>query len=171
MASPVSRDALRKRKASRERSNPAGHALEDQLDSLLEPPKNRQGAGADNETQEAEPSPIEQLRTLFVEDIIPTISLLNDRYCEKGITVQIDAADFLNNGRSLFIDVEYGNHKMRLEGTVLADKIAFCETRQMNDMGGTVAAGPMIRTRNLTGKTFSNFVYKRIIALVKDANR
>ncbi|MEE9295788.1 MAG: hypothetical protein V3W34_12615 [Phycisphaerae bacterium] len=171
MPGPISRDALHRKRTPEQRADDPGSALEDKLNSLLASSQNDGSGEGDALQTPPEPSPIDKLRALFVERIIPTVRRLNDRYAEKGVRVSIDAADFLSDGRSLFLDIEYGDHRLRLEGTVLEDRIAFHETRYVGDMGGTMAAGPTIRTRHLTDEVFADFIYERVITLVKAATR
>jgi hypothetical protein len=141
------------------------------LDSLLQPQEHVRAAASGGQEAKSEPSPLDQLRTLFVERLIPVVDTVNARYGDRAISVSMDASDFINGRRGIVIDIHYQQHRIHLEGTVMPDAIAFHETRYISNLGGTVAAGPMLRTRNLNENAFADFLYERIITLVKSANR
>ncbi len=147
-----------------------GSELESTLDALL----TRQGDRGQTCPEAAEPatdiSPIDKLRQIVSTRLLPLVGQISERYAEKGVTVAMDASDFLDGGRGLLIEIQYSDHRCRLEGTVTSDAIAFHETR-LSVSGGTVIGGPMLRMRQLTDEAFGSFLYERIISLVKAANK
>ncbi len=115
-------------------------------------------------------SPVEALREQFAERLIPVSNTVAERYRDRGIDVAVDASDFLGGGRTLSIEINYEDHRLILDGTVVHEGIAFQETRRISGRGGTVTGGPMLRSQVLTEQGFADFLYDRIISLVKDAS-
>ena len=118
----------------------------------------------------SEQPPLERLRDMFAEKLIPSVRSIEQRYADKGIGVHMDASDFLGGGRGLYIEIEFKDYRLVLEGTVMEDAIAFLVTRFSGDSGGIVIGGPTLRTRHLCEKVFADFLYDHIIKLVKSAN-
>ncbi len=145
--------------------------LEAALDSLLNHAEGGSNAVARERETPPDVSPLDQLRAAFVDRLIPLVDSIQIRYAGSGVGVSMDASDFLNGGRSMQIDIHYRTHSSCLEGTVMPNAIAFHETRYVSDLGGTVAGGPMLRTRHLTDQAFMDFIYERIIQLVKSEGR
>jgi hypothetical protein len=153
------------------RPEPDLSPLEATLDSLLAPAADKQKTQQGDKEPQPEVSPLDQIRETFGECLLPLVDKINARYADKEISVSLDASDFLNGGRGVLIEIEYRDHRIRLEGTAMPDAIAFQEMRYVSDLGGTVVAGPMLRRRHLTEEGFSDFIYQRVIALVKAANK
>lgn len=151
----------------REKNTP----LQDTLDSLLDEPSPAESGRSGVNESNPRKSPLDQLRDMFREELSPLVKTLADRYRAKGISIKMDDSDFQSGGRGLAIEISYGGDRLCLEGTVTPDAIAFHETRFFSRLPGTVAAGPMLRTRNLCEKVFGDFLYERTIVLVKAANR
>ncbi len=144
--------------------------MESALDSLLDEAENPAKVNARAAKVEEKP-PIERLRDLFVERLLPHVERVNDRYAAKGIHVVVDAQDFVAGGINVKVEIHFKESRLVLDGTVTADCIAFHETRHTNDTGGTVLSGPMLRTRNLDEQVFGDFLYERIILLVKAVSK
>lgn len=149
-------------------NRPPASELESTLESLLDAPQAKRPQDPAPEPA-SEPSPMDLLRKLIAERCAPVIDRFNAHYADRDISVSMDAADFLNGGRGLTIDVYYQGARLHLEGTVTTDAIAFHETRQFPDRPGVVVAGPMLRTKGLDDRTFNDFLHARTIALVKAA--
>ena len=166
MAEPLSRSKLREMAGRRQSMGPSTD-LEEQLDSLLlEHGRQRQEADAPDRPEPPK-SPIDVFRDRFSQQLIPLAEAVAERYREKGIGVTMDASDLLGGGRDVKIEITFGNNRTVLEGTVLAEAMAFNETRYISARGGMVMGGPMLRGRRLTNDGFVEFLYDRIIALVR----
>lgn len=111
------------------------------------------------------------LRERFKDDLIPAFQDLAEKYAADGVTLHMDVALFLSGGHELLIDVQFGNHGIRLLGTVLPNRIAFQKTQYMNNLGAAMTSGPTLRTRDLTREEFREFVCSHISELVRSSLR
>ncbi len=171
MGGPCDRATLHQLGQADRRPTESTSPFESTLDSLLSRAEQCTGPGGQKTEPQAEVSPLEQLRATFVDRLIPLVDTIQARYAQKGITVSMDASDFLSGGRGVQIEIHYRDHRLRLEGTVMPDAIAFHETRHVSGSGGAVMGGPMLRARHLTDQAFTDFIYQRIIQIVKSTGR
>ncbi len=117
------------------------------------------------------PDPIEALREMMLKEFIPVFLQLMDKYSKAGITMQMDASDFLQGGREIRFEFGIGKYRVHLAGTVTPEAIAFHETRYAPDVRGELISGPMLRMRGLSVKTFRDFVCERLTVLLRTAMR
>ena len=151
--------------------DPAAGELKGALDALLAGRAGHRARPQSAQSPAPQPkSPVDLLRERFAERLVPISNKVAERYRDRGIDVGVDASDFLAGGRGLSIEITYEAHRLILEGTVVSEGVAFQETRYISGRGGTVTGGPMIRSQGLTEQGFADFLYDRIISLVKDAN-
>ncbi len=143
---------------------------EEQLDGLIALHEKRRSQ-EEAAPEPAKPSPIELLRAQMSGELIQVFENLRTKYEPSGIFIEMDAQNLLSGGVGVVIDVEYDIYAMRMEGTATDEGIAFQETRFSNNVRGVVTAGPMLRSRNLTGQQFRNFVCERITQLIRSAMR
>ncbi len=171
MSGPRSLDSLHKMPHRDGSASESSDEFEAALDSLLSVQKDAAEAGDATRDAELQQSPLDRLRAIFSEDLVPLVCSMGQRYASKGVCVHMDASDFLAGGRGLQIEIRFRDNRLCLDGTVMPDSIAFHETRFTSDLGGTVVGGPMLRARHLTKKAFADFLYDRIIKLVKSVSR
>jgi hypothetical protein len=151
----------------RSRTRPAGGPSERKLDSLLDKQARKDAAQA-SEAQKTRKNALDQLRTQFQTELIPVVDGLREKYEAKGVTVRLDADDFLSGGRRVNLNIEFAGKGIRLEGTVTPTSIAFHQTRySKDDPAGLAASGPSLRTHGLTPTVFRDFVCDRITAIVE----
>lgn len=148
----------------------APKSVEQQLDALLSLHQKRRAQQEQPEV-DAKQSALERLRVQMRDELMPVFDNLKAKYAEAGIFIEMDARDFLSGGVGLLVEVEYDVYGMQMEGTVRPQGIAFQEARYCNNIRGVVRAGPMLRTRNLTGQQFREFLCERISQLVRSAMR
>jgi len=122
---------------------------------------------ASDEAVRVELSPVEAIRQVVCDVLVPVANELAERYRPKGIDVSVDASSLLSGERGLVIDISYKGRRQSLEGTAIDEGIAFTENHYFDGMGPTVSTGPMLSIRRLTREAFSEFLYEQIIALVK----
>lgn len=138
---------------------------ESKLDALLE-----QHSRSEDDAAESDPAPVtplDRLRRLFDAELIPAFEELQNKYADKALKLTFDASRFLGGGRDITIEIEFAGAGIRLQGTVMPNLIAFQQTRYAeDDPAGLTASGPTLRTRDLTGETFRDFVCERIANLV-----
>ena len=115
-------------------------------------------------------SPIDEMRDRFTRRLIPLSLAVADRYRDKGVGLTLEASDLLDGGRGITIEIAFGASRVILEGTVMPGAIAFNETRHIADRGGTVSGGPMLRGEGISEHGFADFLYQRIIDLVRSAS-
>lgn len=170
MVEPLSRTKLHERGVQSSSVDPASSRLEGTLNALLDTHerKQRQAELSDPETSPSK-SPIDEMRDRFRERLISVSRAVGQRYRAKGIGVTLDTSDLLSGGRTIKIDITFGDHQTTLEGTVMPEAIAFNETRCLSDRGGAVLGGPMLRGQRLSDEGFAEFLYERMIALVRAA--
>jgi hypothetical protein len=167
---PKSLDSLHKMKTGPRPADRDSDPLERTLDALLEAPKPA-ADGSDALGSPEESDPIALLRRRFADEIMPSIEGIAERYGDKGIFLSVQASDFLSGGRTLVIEIAFGEHRSQLEGVVTSDGIAFQEARFVDTVPGTVSGGPMLRMRQLADDALSQYVFDRIISLVHESKR
>lgn len=161
------RESLEHRPAT---SVPRNCAPEEELDSLITLLKERRRQGA-NQAGSLAPDPIQSLRELTLSELVPVFVELMEKYSKSGVSMQMDASNFLEGGREIRFEFGIGEYRTQLLGTVTTEAIAFHETRYTPDVHGELVSGPMLRLRNFTGQTFRNFVCERLTVLLRAAMR
>lgn len=111
--------------------------------------------------------PVETLRVQIIDEFAPAFQELIDKYAPSGISLELDASDFLAGGRTLKMSFKHGEHRSLLEGTVTSDMVAFLETRYSPCCDGQLLRGPALRLRGLTVDKFREFVCQRLAILLK----
>ena len=151
---------------------PPPPAPEDELDSLVTAFSTHQNEKkAADAAKAGRPDPIEILRSLTVNELVPTFVELVEKYSGAGISMQMDASNFLQGGREIRFEFALDEHRTQLLGTVTTEAIAFHETRYSPDVHGELASGPMLRLRTLTARTFREFLCQRLTLLLRNAIR
>lgn len=153
-----------------ESPRPARKSAEDVLDSLLAA-KQKPSASSDGPEVPLHSGGLDRLREKMRSELLPAFEQLRGKYEDRGVVIAIDAEKFLSGGVELIIEIKFDMFGLRLEGTVTSEGIAFHETRIADDMTGVVTTGPMLRTRNLNGQAFREFICERVAQLVRSANR
>ena len=149
--------------------SPPAKRPEEELDSLI---ANLSDApGASNTSGTGKPDPLQELRELTINELVPIFVELVEKYSKSGITMQMDASSFLEGGREIKLEFGVGGHRMQLQGTVTTEAIAFHETRHSPGVQGELISGPMLRLRGLTGEIFRDFVCERLALLLRAAMR
>lgn len=145
-------------------------SVEDELDALLTVWHNRERENS-APTETGKPDPIEALRELTRTDFITVFIDLMEKYSEVGISMEMDASNFLEGGREIKFEFGFGEHRVKLLGTVTTEAIAFHETRYTPDIRGELASGPMLRLRNLDSRAFRDFLCERLAVLLRAVMR
>ena len=163
---PVDLSAVLRRSTPRRAGGGQG---ESKLDSLLDQhSRSQEGAGPASKEASLPVTPLDRLRQLVEGELIPAFEELRRKYEGKGITLVLDASNFLRGGRDIKVVIEFAGTGLRFDGTVMPNSIAFQQTRfAKDDPAGLTASGPTLRTRSLTGDTFRDFVCDRIVGLVQ----
>lgn len=143
---------------------------EEQLDSLITLLKERQQRAADQDAG-LNPDQIQSLRELTINELVPIFVELMEKYSKTGISMHMDASNFLEGGREIKFEFSYGQHRAQLHGTVTTEAIAFHETRHTPDVHGELVSGPMVRLRALNGEKFRAFICERLTHLLRTAMR
>lgn len=145
---------------------PCAKTAEEELDSLIrvmeERGKTPPAVGSD---------PLHQLRKLTISEFVPVFVELVEKYSAVGISMQMDASNFLEGGREIRFEFGLGEYRFQLHGTVTIEGIAFHETRYCPDVHGELTTGPMLRVRGLNGEVFRDFVCGRLAHLIRTAMR
>ena len=115
--------------------------------------------------------PIQNLRGITLNELVPTFVELVEKYSETGISMQMDASSFLEGGREIKLEFGLQGHRLQMLGTVTTEAIAFHETRHSPEVHGELVSGPMLRMRTLTAETFRNFICERLTLLLRAAIR
>lgn len=149
---------------------PPQRSSERNLDSLLDAFEEREKA-VKPEGKSGAPDPILMLRELVVTELVPSFVELVEKYSRPGISLQMDASNLLEGGREIRFEFAVGPYRSQLQGTVTADAIAFHEVRFAPDIDGQLAAGPMLRLKQLNAKTFREFVCERLSILLRASQR
>lgn len=145
--------------------------MELEIDSLLNEHDRRKAKSAGQPPNKPEPSPLDQLRDKFREEFVPLVERIASQYGPKGVSVSMNAENFLEGGRIIVIDVAFGGFRIVQEGTVMPDSIAFSEVHHAPNRGETMSAGQTIRGRQLTEEGMSDFILKSAASLIRAANR
>ena len=145
--------------------------MDTEIDSLLNENDRRHAKVAEKLAGKPEPSPLDELRAEFRERFVPLVEKIAGQYSPKGVTVAMNATDFLEGGRTVVIDIAFGGYRIVHEGTVMADSIAFSEVRYVPNGGETVTAGQTIRGRQLSEQGIADFILKVVASLIRAANR
>ena len=119
----------------------------------------------------AQPDPVRALRGLMTTELIPVFVELVEKFSSSGISMQMDASNFLEGGREIKFEFGLGEFRSQLQGTVTTEGIAFHETRYSPDFQGELTSGPMLRLRGLNAATFRQFVCERLTFLLRAAAR
>jgi hypothetical protein len=149
---------------------PKPQTSEAHLDNLLATIQERERR-AREEASKPLPDPIQTLRELVVQELIPVFVELVEKYAENGISMQMDASNLLAGGRELAFEFGMAGCRMQLQGTVTQDSIAFHEVRHSPEVQGQLMAGPMLRQRHLDANTFREFICDRLTMLLRFAGR
>jgi hypothetical protein len=140
---------------------------EEKLDALLTAANERAKAHAARGTAEAVLTPLEAFRKKLGEELIPVFDDLARKYAAQGLTLKLDATDFLSGGRKLTIEVSIQTDSLRLDGTVLENGVAFNELRSSGGVPGAIASGAMLRTRLITAEAFREFLCAQMAAFLR----
>ena len=162
------------RELVRSTSVPAGPPRrnpEQELDLLILNIKDRWQQAPVVEPRVPPPDRMQQLRYLVTNELGLVFSVLAEKYASSGISMQMDASNFLQGGREVKLEFAIGEYRTQMHGTVTSEAIAFQETRHTPEMRGELMSGPMLRTRGLTAETFRNFVCERLAILLRSALR
>lgn len=143
---------------------------EGELDSLIDVLQKRADEASSKPSATGK-DPIQALREMMVTELVPVFVEVMEKYSKSGISMQMDASNFLEGGREIKFEMGLGEYRTHLHGTVTSDSIAFHETRYSPDFHGELTAGPMIRTRQLNAKTFREFLCGRLTILLRGAAR
>lgn len=150
--------------------NETERSAEDELDSLIGFLRQRQKEG-DGEAGALKPDAVQALRRLAINELIPVFVELVEKYSKAGISMQMDASNFLEGGREIKFEFGIGEHRSQLLGTVTTEAVAFHETRYDPDVQGELISGPMLRLRGLNGRVFRDFICERLALLIRAAMR
>lgn len=142
-----------------------------ELDAEFAPTETEAQVGPDGPRAGASPDPIQNLREQTINVLIPVFVELVTKYSPFGISMEMDAADFLEGGRHINLDFSMGEYRMHLIGTVTQEAVAFHETRHSPDVLGDVLSGPMLRLRGLSAEVFREFICERLGILLRAAAR
>lgn len=147
---------------------PPRRTAEDELDSLINVLKRREENGLSGHSVQ---DPLQALRKMMINELVPIFVEIVEKYSKAGISMQMDASNFLEGGREIRFELGIGEYRSHLQGTITGEAIAFHETRYSPDFHGELTAGPMIRLRYLNGKTFREFICERLSTLIRTATR
>ena len=142
---------------------------EDELDTLLAGLKKGRMRGGPSGGRSYDP--IDWLRDLTLTELVPTFVELVEKYSGVGISMQMDASNFLEGGREIKFEFGIDGHRLNMIGTVTTEAIAFHETRYSPHVDGELLSGPMLRLRGLTGASFRQFICERLTMLLREAVR
>ena len=145
---------------------PSSRSAEEELDALIRVMEDR---GRDIMTVGSDP--LHHLRVLTVNEFGPVFVELVEKYSTVGVSMQMDASNFLEGGREIRFEFGLGEYRFQLHGTVTSEGIAFHETRYCPDLHGELTTGPMLRLRGLDGKAFREFICERLTHLIRSALR
>lgn len=145
-------------------------SAESQLDKLLAAVEERERRLREVDTK-APSEPMQLLREMVVNELIPVFVGLVEKYSSRGISMQMDASSLLEGGREIAFEFGLGGYRIQLEGTVTNDSIAFHEVRNSPEVHGQLMAGPMLRLRQLDATSFREFVCDRLTLLLRFAAR
>ena len=149
---------------------PPTRNVEGELDSLIAIMKKRERERT-AETAPDKPDPIQVLRELTRSELVSIFVGLMEKYSAAGISMEMDASNFLEGGREIKFEFGLGEYRTHLHGTVTTEAIAFHETRYAPDVRGELVSGPMLRLRHLDGQVFREFLCERLTILLRSAIR
>lgn len=145
---------------------------ESRLDEMFERHQMQASEPTESSPPPKELSPMDALRQLFVEELIPVVNELREKYAPKGLCLQMNAERFLDGKREIVISMQFDGIGMRYNGTVIDGAIAFSQTRfDEEDRSGLTASGAALRTRGLNADRFRAFICDRIAHLVQQASK
>lgn len=148
---------------------PPPRSLETDLDKLILTMKERKRREAEQAPKERDR--IEELRELMVRELVGVFVELMEKYRDDGISMEMDASNFLEGGREIRFDFALGEFRIQLLGTVTTEAVAFHETRHFPDVRGELVSGPMLRLRTLNARVFRDFVCERLAVLIRAVMR
>ena len=149
---------------------PSPPTPENELDILVAAMKEREQREA-GKYGALKPDALRTLRELLIMELVPAFVELVEKYSRSGISMQMDASNFLEGGREIRFEFGIGEHRTQLLGTVTAESIAFHETQYSPNMRGELVSGPMLRLRTLDVQVFRDFVCERLTRLVRSCTR
>jgi hypothetical protein len=146
---------------------------EKELDNLLELLKRKaeESAAGAEAVVIPERDPLQSLREITVNELVPVFTELVEKYSKAGISMQMDASNLLEGGREIRFEFSIGEYRARLDGTATSEGIAFHQTRYSPDCHGELSAGPMLRSRHLNAMSFREFVCDRMTLLLRSVLR
>ena len=150
---------------------PIKKTAEGELDRLVAAMENRRRQDEKKETPKPKVDPLQHLREQMVREFIPVFVELVEKYSETGVAMHMDASNLLEGGREINFEFGLGEYRTQLQGTVTSDSIAFHEMRFAPQIRGQIVAGPMLRLKGLSAKTFREFVCSRLTVLIRQASR
>lgn len=148
---------------------PDAPAPEQELDALVKTLQERECAAKGSTVPKQDP--IHVLRELTINELVPVFVELVEKYSQAGISLQMDASNFLEGGRELRFEFGIDEHRIQLLGTVTTEAIAFHETRFSPDVQGELLSGPMLRLRGLNGEVFRSFICQRLSIMLRAVMR
>jgi hypothetical protein len=149
---------------------PPPKSVEDELDALIAVMQERERERVALPDPD-KPDAIQTLRDLSRNEFIPVFVELKEKYAQAGISMVMDASNFLEGGREIMFEFGLGEYRMNLHGTVTTEAIAFHETRYAPDVRGELTSGPMLRLRHLDGRVFRDFLCERLAVMLRMAMR
>jgi hypothetical protein len=149
---------------------PPPKRIEDQLDALIAVMQERERQRVAPPDPD-KPDAVQTLRDLTRNEFIPIFVELKEKYARAGISMAMDASNFLEGGREITFEFGRGEYRMNLHGTVTTEAIAFHETRYAPDVRGELTSGPMLRLRHLDGRVFRDFLCERLAIMLRMAMR
>lgn len=149
---------------------PAPKSAERELDSLVAAISQRDTGAAPSAGKTA-PDPLQLLRESVVRDLIPAFVELVEKYSKSGIHMQMDASNLLEGGREVNFEFSMGSFRNILQGTATSEAIAFHEVQYTPVIDGQIAAGPMLRLKQLNARSFREFICERLTQLIRAATR
>lgn len=145
---------------------------EERLDQLFEQHRNQLVEQQIVQRPKDELSPLDKLRRLMLDELIPVANELREKYEANGLNLRMDAEQFLNGGREIVIEMQFDGIGMRYNGTAITGSIAFQQTRyDVGERSGLTASGTALRTRDLDAAKFRKFICDRIAHLVQQAGK
>ncbi len=149
---------------------PISRTAETELDRLIRAIEERTARASKPRIHEVV-DPLQQLRELTLNELVPVFVELVEKYSKSGMAMHMDASSLLEGGRELHFEFGIGDYRMQLQGMVTTDAIAFHEVRHAPDVEGQLIAGPMLRLKTLDASTFREFVCGRLTVLLRQAHR
>lgn len=158
-------------RAKNQPQRPTKKTAEGELDRLVAAMEDRRRQDEKKETPKPKVDPLQHLREQMVREFIPVFVELVEKYSETGVAMHMDASNLLEGGREINFEFGLGEYRTQLQGTVTSDSIAFHEMRFAPQIRGQIVAGPMLRLKGLSAKTFREFVCSRLTVLIRQASR